>query len=103
MIALRSVLFNTIFYANLILRMIVLSPYLFPGAAARPLIQVPKNWALLQPLADGKDRRHDLRNRGTGEPARRGYILAPKHQSFWDTLRAAALAEAIRSTSSSAN
>jgi 1-acyl-sn-glycerol-3-phosphate acyltransferase len=45
MIALRSVLFNTIFYANLIIRMIVLSPYYFL-APRKTAYRIPKNWAL---------------------------------------------------------
>ena len=44
MIALRSILFNIAFYANLILRMIVLSPiyFLLPRKKA---FFVPKDWA----------------------------------------------------------
>ncbi len=59
MIALRSVLFNTIFYANLIIRMIVLSPYYFvvPRLTA---YEIPKNWARSKSLGDAYDRRHDL-------------------------------------------
>ncbi len=68
MIALRSVFFNTIFYVNLIVRMIVLSPYYFYRAAQGRLPHTEELGAV-EPLVDGEDRRHDLRDRGHGEPA----------------------------------
>jgi 1-acyl-sn-glycerol-3-phosphate acyltransferase len=48
----------------------------------------PKNWARQQPLADEKVivgttfEIEGMENLPEG-----GYILAPKHQSFWDTTR----------------
>ncbi|MGO7675435.1 1-acyl-sn-glycerol-3-phosphate acyltransferase, partial [Rhizobium ruizarguesonis] len=44
LIALRSVLFNTIFYANLLIRMIVLSPYYFV-VPRKIAYAIPKNGA----------------------------------------------------------
>lgn len=84
MIALRSVLFNIAFYANLILRMIVLSPiyFLLPRKKA---FFVPKDWArsnhwLMEKIVGTTFTVEGLENIPEG-----GYILAPKHQSFWDT------------------
>lgn len=84
MITLRSILFNTVFYANLILRMIFLSPiyFLLPRKKA---YFVPKNWArschwLMEKIVGTTFEIEGLENIPKG-----GYILAPKHQSFWDT------------------
>ncbi|MBC2772740.1 1-acyl-sn-glycerol-3-phosphate acyltransferase [Rhizobium sp. AQ_MP] len=84
MIALRSILFNIAFYANLILRMIVLSPiyFLLPRKKA---FFVPKDWArsnhwLMEKIVGTTFTVEGLENIPEG-----GYILAPKHQSFWDT------------------
>jgi 1-acyl-sn-glycerol-3-phosphate acyltransferase len=84
MLALRSVLFNTIFYANLILRMIVLSPYYFvvPRLTA---YRIPKNWALSNHWLMEKIVGTTFEIEGMENLPDGGYILAPKHQSFWDT------------------
>lgn len=81
---LRSIFFNTVFYANLILRMIVLSPvyFLMPR---RKAFSIPKNWALschwlMERIVGTTFEIEGLENIPKG-----GYILAPKHQSFWDT------------------
>ena len=84
MIALRSVLFNTIFYANLIIRMIVLSPYYFV-VPRKIAYAIPKNWArsnhwLMRVIVGTTFEIEGLENL-PGD----SYILAPKHQSFWDT------------------
>ncbi|MBA1346742.1 MULTISPECIES: lysophospholipid acyltransferase family protein [Rhizobium] len=84
MIALRSVLFNTIFYANLIIRMIVLSPYYFV-VPRKIAYAIPKNWArsnhwLMRVIVGTTFEIEGLENLPDGS-----YILAPKHQSFWDT------------------
>lgn len=84
MLALRSILFNTAFYANLIIRMILLSPYYFIVPRKRAF-EVPKNWArsshwLLEKIVGTTYSVEGLENIPQG-----GYILAPKHQSFWDT------------------
>jgi 1-acyl-sn-glycerol-3-phosphate acyltransferase len=80
----RSILFNLCFYANLIIRMIVLSPiyFLMPRKAA---YAIPKNWArssvwLMEKIVGTTFEIEGLENIPAG-----GYILAPKHQSFWDT------------------
>ncbi|NKN37055.1 1-acyl-sn-glycerol-3-phosphate acyltransferase [Agrobacterium sp. a22-2] len=84
MLTLRSVLFNAAFYANLILRMIVLSPYYFLSPRKKAF-SVPKNWAssshwLMEKIVGTTFTIEGLENIPDG-----GYILAPKHQSFWDT------------------
>lgn len=85
MIALRSVIFNTAFYANMIIRMIVLFPiyFLLPRKKA---FFVPKDWArsnhwLMEKIVGTTFTVEGLEN----IPKSGGYILAPKHQSFWDT------------------
>ena len=82
MTVLRSILFNTAFYANMIIRMIVLSPFYFllPRSYA-----IPKGWAssstwLMKVIAGTSFEIDGLENLPKGS-----YILAPKHQSFWDT------------------
>lgn len=84
MIAFRSILFNTAFYANLIIRMIVLSPiyFIIPRKMA---YEIPKNWAkschwLMRKIVGTTFTIEGLENIPEG-----AYILAPKHQSFWDT------------------
>jgi 1-acyl-sn-glycerol-3-phosphate acyltransferase len=84
MIALRSILFNTVFYANLILRMIVLSPVYFLMPRKRAYA-IPKNWArsnhwLMRTIVGTTFEIEGMENL-PGD----SYILAPKHQSFWDT------------------
>ncbi|RCW26020.1 1-acyl-sn-glycerol-3-phosphate acyltransferase [Ciceribacter lividus] len=84
MIALRSILFNTAFYLNLILRMIVLSPIYFV-LPRKKAFSIPKNWALschwlMKTIVGTTFTIEGLENIPKG-----GYILAPKHQSFWDT------------------
>ncbi|MBR0554244.1 1-acyl-sn-glycerol-3-phosphate acyltransferase [Ciceribacter sp. L1K23] len=84
MIVLRSILFNTAFYANLIIRMIVLSPYYF-AVSRKQAFRIPKAWAkschwLMEKIVGTTFEIEGLANIPKG-----GYILAPKHQSFWDT------------------
>lgn len=84
MIILRSILFNTLFYASLILQMILLSPYYFL-APRKKAFAIPKNWArsnhwLMEKVVGTTFSVEGLENIPEG-----GYILAPKHQSLWDT------------------
>ncbi|KQV35211.1 MULTISPECIES: 1-acyl-sn-glycerol-3-phosphate acyltransferase [unclassified Rhizobium] len=83
MIPLRSVLFNTLFYANLILQMIVFTPIYFLVPRKTSWF-VPKNWArsnnwLFEKVVGTTFEIEGLENLPEG-----GYIFAPKHQSFWD-------------------
>lgn len=83
MIAVRSALFNTLFYLNLIIQMIIFTPayFLMPRKAAWV---IPKNWVrsnhwLLKMVVGTDHSVEGLENIPQG-----GYIIAPKHQSFWD-------------------
>ncbi len=85
MLLVRSVLFNTAFYTNLIVRMIVLSPiyFLMPRKAA---YRIPKAWAascnwLMAKIVGATFEIEGLENVPEG-----GCIFAPKHQSAWDTV-----------------
>ncbi len=85
MLVIRSLAFNVAFYANLIVQMIVFTPYYFlaPRHAAW---FVPKFWArsslkLQEWIAGTKSQIDGLENIPQGP-----IILAPKHQSFWDTI-----------------
>lgn len=84
MIVFRSVLFNTLFYLNLIMQMVVMTPayFLLPRKKA---YGVAKNWArsnhwLFDKVVGTTFKIEGLEN----IPANGGYIFAPKHQSFWD-------------------
>lgn len=84
MVPLRSALFNVVFYANLILQMIVLTPVYFLMPRKASWI-VPKTWAktnhaLMRVLVGTTFEIEGLENL----PADGVYILSPKHQSFWD-------------------
>jgi 1-acyl-sn-glycerol-3-phosphate acyltransferase len=83
MIILRSVLFNVVFYINLILQMVVMTPFYFL-APRKTSWFVPKNWArsnhwLFRVIVGTTFEIEGLENIPKG-----GYIFAPKHQSFWD-------------------
>jgi 1-acyl-sn-glycerol-3-phosphate acyltransferase len=84
MLLLRSVLFNTAFYTNTILRMIVCSPFYFL-APRKVAYAVPKAWAasgswLMAKIVGATFEIEGLENVPEG-----GCIFAPKHQSAWDT------------------
>jgi 1-acyl-sn-glycerol-3-phosphate acyltransferase len=84
MLFLRSLAFNIAFYLNLIIQMIIWTPYYFLASHHKAWF-VPKFWArsnlwLMEKIVgtryeiDGLERvRHEA------------FIIAPKHQSFWDT------------------
>lgn len=83
MIAFRSVLFNAVFYLNLIAQMIVFTPLYFLLPRKKAYI-VPKNWArsnhwLFEKIVGTTFEIEGLENIPEGS-----YIFAPKHQSFWD-------------------
>jgi 1-acyl-sn-glycerol-3-phosphate acyltransferase len=85
MLALRSFLFNTLFYLSLIVQMIVWTPFYFL-APRKTAWFVPKFWArtslwLLHHVAGTKSVIEGTENLPQGS-----YIVAPKHQSFWDVI-----------------
>ena len=85
MTTIRSLAFNVVFYANLIVQMILWTPYYFLSPPARAWF-VPKFWArtslwLMDKIAGTKSEISGVENLPEGS-----FILAPKHQSFWDTI-----------------
>lgn len=81
---LRSGFFHLVFYTSFLLQMIVFSPIYFI-LPRRIAYFVPKNWArsnlwLSRNILGMKDEIEGLENLPPG-----GFIVAPKHQSFWDT------------------
>lgn len=85
MLILRSILFNVAFYLNLIVQMIVWTPFYFL-APRKTAWFVPRFWSRssmwLQRWLAGTDQEiTGLENIPDGP-----FILAPKHQSFWDTI-----------------
>jgi 1-acyl-sn-glycerol-3-phosphate acyltransferase len=83
MIIIRSILFNVLFYLNLIVQMIIFTPYYFLSPRKQAWA-IPKNWARsnlwLQKVIVGTGIEIEgLENIPDGP-----YICAPKHQSFWD-------------------
>lgn len=79
----RSVLFNAIFYLNLIVQMIIFTPFYFL-LPRKKAYAIPKFWArsnnwLMARIAGTTFEVEGLENIPEG-----GYIFAPKHQSFWD-------------------
>jgi 1-acyl-sn-glycerol-3-phosphate acyltransferase len=83
MIALRSLIFNSVFYLNLIVQMILWAPLFFLMPRKKAWF-VPKFWArsslwLYDKLTRTKHDISGLENLPEGS-----FILAPKHQSFWD-------------------
>ncbi len=84
MLALRSQIFNVLFYANLIVRMIVLTPvyFLLPRKKA---YSVPRAWARSNHWLMEKIVGTTFEIEGLENIPETGCIFAPKHQSFWDT------------------
>ena len=84
MLVLRSFLFNTLFYTVTLIEMIVFTPYFFL-APRRKAWFVPKFWARthlwLMKVVVGTDHVVIGRENLPDGP----YIIAPKHQSAWDT------------------
>ncbi|MEM6463421.1 MAG: 1-acyl-sn-glycerol-3-phosphate acyltransferase [Pseudomonadota bacterium] len=83
MIFLRSALFNLAFYLNLVVQMIIFTPPYFLMRRKSAWV-IPKNWVrsnhwLLEKIAGTTHTLEGLENVPDG-----GYIIAPKHQSFWD-------------------
>ena len=83
MTELRSFVFNFLFYLNLIVRMIVLSPIYFLSPRKKAW-SIPKNWVLSNHWLQEKIVGTTFEIEGLENIPEGGYILAPKHQSFWD-------------------
>lgn len=85
MLQIRSLAFNTVFYASLIVQMILWTPIYFLSPRKRAWF-VPKFWArsslwLYEKIAATRSDIAGQENLPQGS-----FILAPKHQSFWDTI-----------------
>jgi len=85
MLIIRSLAFNALFYLNLIVQMIVFTPFYFLAPRHLAWI-VPKFWSrssrwLHRAVAGTRVEIAGLENLPEGP-----FILAPKHQSFWDTI-----------------
>jgi 1-acyl-sn-glycerol-3-phosphate acyltransferase len=85
MVQLRSFVFNVAFYLNLVVQMILWTPFYFL-APRRLAWFVPKFWSrsslwLMEKIVGTKSDIAGMENLPHGS-----YILAPKHQSFWDTI-----------------
>lgn len=85
MLILRSFVFNVAFYASLVVQMIFWTPYYFLSARHHAWL-VPKFWArscmwLHEKLAGTRAEITGMENLPEGS-----FILAPKHQSFWDAI-----------------
>ncbi|MER8411974.1 MULTISPECIES: 1-acyl-sn-glycerol-3-phosphate acyltransferase [unclassified Mesorhizobium] len=81
----RSLTFNFVFYVNLIVQMILWTPYYFLSPRHRAWF-VPKFWSrtsmwLYDKIAGTKNEITGRENLPEGS-----FILAPKHQSFWDAI-----------------
>lgn len=85
MLALRSLLFNALFYANLVVQMVLWTPYFFLVPRRKAWL-VPKFWVRssiwLQERIVGTRCVFEGRENLPDGP----FILAPKHQSFWDAV-----------------
>lgn len=85
MLHIRSLAFNLAFYTNLIVQMIVWTPFYFLVSRSQAWF-VPKFWSrtslwLYDKIAATKSDISGMENLPEGS-----FILAPKHQSFWDTI-----------------
>lgn len=81
---LRSLIFNLAFYVTIIVEMIVFSPFYFLAPRKKAWF-VPKFWAvsnlwLMRVIVGTRHEISGLENLPDGP-----FIVAPKHQSFWDT------------------
>ena len=85
MLIIRSLAFNLVFYLSLIVQMIFWTPYYFLSPRHRAWF-VPKFWSrtsmwLYDKIAATKSEISGVENLPEGS-----FILAPKHQSFWDAI-----------------
>ncbi|AWC22269.1 1-acyl-sn-glycerol-3-phosphate acyltransferase [Aminobacter sp. P9b] len=85
MLQIRSLAFNFVFYVSLVVQMILWTPYYFLSPRHRAWF-VPKFWArtslwLQEKIAGTKSEISGMENLPEGS-----FILAPKHQSFWDAI-----------------
>ncbi|MBA3447962.1 MAG: 1-acyl-sn-glycerol-3-phosphate acyltransferase [Pseudaminobacter sp.] len=85
MLQIRSLAFNAVFYVSLVFQMLFWSPFYFLAPRHRAWF-VPKFWSksslwLQEKIAGTKSEITGQENLPEGS-----FILAPKHQSFWDAI-----------------
>ena len=85
MLIIRSLAFNVAFYASLILQMLFWAPYYFLSPRRRAWF-VPKFWARSSLWLYEKIARTRSEITGQENLPEGSFILAPKHQSFWDAI-----------------
>jgi 1-acyl-sn-glycerol-3-phosphate acyltransferase len=85
MLQIRSLAFNFVFYVSLIVQMIVWSPFYFLSPRNRAWF-VPKFWARSSLWLYDKIARTSSEITGQENLPEGSFILAPKHQSFWDVM-----------------
>lgn len=85
MLVVRSVAFNVAFYVSLIVQMIFWAPFYFL-APRRQAWLVPKFWARSCLWLYEKIARTGSEITGMEHLPAGSFILAPKHQSFWDAI-----------------
>lgn len=85
MLYIRSLAFNIAFYANLIVQMIVWSPFYFLSSRQQAWL-VPKFWSRSSLWLYAKIAGTSSEITGQENLPEGSFILAPKHQSFWDTM-----------------
>ena len=85
MLHIRSLAFNIAFYLSLIVQMIVWTPFYFLSPRHRAWF-VPKFWARTSLWLQEKIAGTRSEITGTENLPEGSFILAPKHQSFWDTM-----------------
>lgn len=85
MLHIRSLAFNIAFYLSMIVQMIVWTPFYFLSPRHRAWF-VPKFWARTSLWLQEKIAGTRIEITGTENLPEGSFILAPKHQSFWDTI-----------------
>jgi 1-acyl-sn-glycerol-3-phosphate acyltransferase len=85
MLQIRSLAFNLVFYASLIAQMLVWAPFYFLSPRNRAWF-VPKFWARSSLWLYDKIARTRSEITGQEHLPEGSFILAPKHQSFWDVM-----------------
>ena len=83
MIVVRSIVFNLVFYINLIVQMIAFTPFYFLAPRKNAWF-VPKFWARTNNWLMERMVGTTFEVEGVENIPKGGYIFAPKHQSFWD-------------------
>jgi 1-acyl-sn-glycerol-3-phosphate acyltransferase len=85
MLYIRSLAFNLAFYVSLIVQMIFWSPFYFLSPRHKAWF-VPRFWSRSSLWLHEKIAGTRSRIEGTANLPDGSFILAPKHQSFWDTI-----------------